>query len=52
MNIAFVSRTIKCTYPNWGVPGLAVNLDERKFRALRHAGYRGPLRQHTRRKAS
>ena len=42
----------KYAFPNWSVPGLGVNFDERKFRALRHAGYRGPLWQHMKRKAS
>ncbi len=39
----------KYTLPNWSVPGLGINFDEKRFAALRRAGYRGPLWQHMRR---
>jgi MoaA/NifB/PqqE/SkfB family radical SAM enzyme len=33
-------------FPNWSVPALGINFDEQLFRALRRAGYRGPMWQH------
>jgi len=36
-------------FPNWSIPGLGVNFDEKLFAALRRAGLRGPLWQHLRR---
>jgi len=33
-------------HPRWVVPTLGVQFNERKFRALRHAGLRGPLWQY------
>lgn len=47
-DIEALLRSDKYTFPNWSVPGLGINFDERQFRALRHAGYRGPLWQHMR----
>ena len=35
-------------HPNWSIPALGVNFDERLFAALRRAGLRGPLWQHLR----
>ncbi|KPK55826.1 MAG: hypothetical protein AMS22_03145 [Thiotrichales bacterium SG8_50] len=36
-------------FPNWSIPALGVNFDEKMFAALRRAGFRGPLWQHLRR---
>ena len=36
-------------FPNWSIPALGVNFDEKLFAALRRAGFRGPLWQHLRR---
>lgn len=35
-------------FPNWSIPALGVNFDEKLFAALRRAGLRGPLWQHLR----
>jgi radical SAM superfamily enzyme YgiQ (UPF0313 family) len=36
-------------FPNWSIPALGVNFDEKMFAALRRAGFRGPLWQYLRR---
>lgn len=36
-------------FPNWSIPALGVNFDEKLFATLRRTGLRGPLWQHLRR---
>ncbi len=38
----------KDEYPQWSIPALKVNFDERLFRILRRSGLHGPLWQHAR----
>ena len=35
-------------FPYWSMPGLGINFDENRFRALRKTGRHGPLWQHLR----
>lgn len=50
-DIEALLREHRHDFPNWSIPSLGINFDEKLFAALRRTGLRGPLWQHLRRDA-